>query len=219
MIELYTDGSFKELNDKLPNAVCAGTGIVIRYFDNQYSTEVVSEEYYAYRYSINDLKSKINDDIGLFSCFDDINSSLIECIGLSEGINLLRDYLIDNPHEKLRIFVDDSFLKKMVKTYIQLIHEGKNITSSKYYGSVLCMLHYLFMGDTSLLKRINILHVRGHTTNKFNNMADYLACYRGKAYDRVINLMIKNVEFESTSDKKQYYIFLQQLRDEIKVKK
>lgn len=211
MIEIYTDGSYYRDNRILPpNKICGGIGIVMRYFDKQYKDELLREEYYAYRYTYLDLLNKIDIKEGIFQCFENVSSTLVECIGLSEGINLIKDSPIS---DGIKIYIDDAFLKKMVVHYRQLINSNLSISDSKHNGCILCMIDELFQGDKELLNRIEIYHVNSHRDNVYNNMADCLASYRSKPLDRIIDILIRNTDIESIHDRKQYFLQLQNFKN------
>lgn len=207
MVELYTDGSFY-IDEKSKNKVCAGVGVVIRISDKQYPDEFDIEEYYSFRYTVSELEDKLMDDVGLFTCFNEISSTLIECIGLCEGIKLINNFIENS--DVISIYVDDIFLSKMVNEYIQITLNKCDITISENYGRILCMLHNLFMGDEVFLSKILIQHVHSHRDNKYNNMADYLASYKINPKERIVDLLVRQCYFENKCDKKQYYFLLKQ---------
>lgn len=207
MIEIYTDGSYKLDSSDTSEEICAGVGMVVRFIDSS-TNDLVKEEYYSFKYTNASLSLKINDDDGLFSCFDTPSSTLIECLGFSEGVNAFRFILNEFPLERCILHVDDIFICKMFQLYKDLTISGEDLYSNEHYGCYMCTLDKIFNGDIDFLNRITIVHVEAHKDNDFNNQADYLAAYGSDSAKRMLNTLVKYSDLKRIPNKKTYFLTL-----------
>lgn len=211
MISFYTDGSFKINNDETSdNEMCAGIGIVM-HTHNRFTNEIETTQYLAYRYTKEELTSLLQEGEGVFSCFDNITSTMIECLGFVTCIKQCKEIFNRYKLETAIIYVDDIFIKRMFDHYIICITSGTLVEDSNFYGCYTCMLQNILGDDLELMNKITVQHVSAHKDNVHNNQADYLASYSTDPMTRVLNVLSNYVK-ETPINKKTYFLTLDKIK-------
>lgn len=210
MVEVYTDGSFSlDTASSSCDKWCAGVGLVIRVLNDSFPLSLNREEYYSIRYTKTDLC-----DISQLLCDEEVvTSTLIECLAFKEGLNIALQ--VKQNCGLIKFYVDDSLTIKIVRTYIDIILQGGDITKSRRFGVYMKLLSRIFPNNIDILKKIKIQHISAHRNNKYNNMADSLASYKSSPSNRVISCLVHGEETTNILDKKQYFLTLNKYKNQL----
>lgn len=184
MIKIYIDGS---LNIKSKKEWKAGIGIVLKTIDDDYPDDVISEEYYAYRYESFDFHEFLSESVIYDKFAKRVQSSLFEYIAFGEAMRLVIPTLPGNVF--VTIYTDSMNCRDNWYEYKRMIRNKVRISPQLKSCGFLHMSHCLFNDDLDLMGRIVVRHVNAHGMSMDNRAADFLADWSSDPMERVETML------------------------------
>lgn len=186
MIKIYTDASFYENYNQTD--IVGGVGITAIFYDNY--GEKIKEEYYAFRYTKEDIMNHMYWRIPN-KC---LSNSIMEFFAVLEAFDTLK---IDNG--EVRLYCDWDEIERLINREHECSYMLRREPNLKYMLNKFKRTYY----QNNL---IYVTHVKGHNKLKYNCYADFLSKYWLNA-KLAIETILNNPTSESLHEAKMNIFF------------